>query len=74
LLNHLLSLGIDIYWRNKLLKYIPSKSSINALDLATGTGDVAITLVKDNRIKKITGLDLSEGMINVGIEKIKKRN
>lgn len=73
LLNHLLSLGIDIYWRKKFLNFLPSKNSINALDLATGTGDVAITLIKDNRVKKITGLDLSEGMINIGIEKVKKK-
>lgn len=73
LLNHTLSLGIDIYWRNKLLKNLPAKESINALDLATGTGDVALTLIKDRRIKKITGLDLSKGMIDIGIEKVKKK-
>ncbi len=72
-LNHTLSFGIDIYWRNKLLKHLPQKESINALDLATGTGDVALTLVKDARVKKVTGLDLSKGMIDVGIEKVKQR-
>ncbi len=72
-LNHTLSLGIDIYWRNKLLKHLPNIDSINALDLATGTGDVALTLVKDQRIKKITGIDLSKGMIDVGVEKVKKK-
>ena len=72
-LNHTLSFGIDIYWRNKLLKYLPNKDSINALDLATGTGDVALTLVSDPRIKKITGIDLSKGMIDIGIEKVKKK-
>ena len=73
LLNHTLSFGIDIYWRNKLLKNLPAKDSINALDLATGTGDVALTLVKDSRIKKITGIDLSKGMVDIGIEKVKKK-
>lgn len=73
LLNHTLSLGIDIYWRNKLLKHLPKKESINALDLATGTGDVPLTLIKDERIKKITGLDLSKGMVDIGIEKVKKK-
>jgi demethylmenaquinone methyltransferase/2-methoxy-6-polyprenyl-1,4-benzoquinol methylase len=73
LLNHSLSMGIDVYWRNKMLKHLPNKESINALDLATGTGDVALTLVKDKRIKKITGLDLSKGMIDVGIKKVQKR-
>jgi demethylmenaquinone methyltransferase/2-methoxy-6-polyprenyl-1,4-benzoquinol methylase len=73
LLNHTLSMGIDIYWRNKLLKHLPKKESINALDLATGTGDVPLTLIKDQRIKKITGLDLSKGMVDIGIVKVKKK-
>ena len=73
LLNHTLSMGIDVYWRNIMLKHLPNKESINALDLATGTGDVALTLVKDKRIKKITGLDLSKGMVDIGITKVKKR-
>lgn len=73
LLNHTLSFGIDIYWRNLLLKHLPNKDSINALDLATGTGDVPLTLVKDRRVKKITGIDLSKGMVDIGVEKIKKK-
>jgi demethylmenaquinone methyltransferase/2-methoxy-6-polyprenyl-1,4-benzoquinol methylase len=73
LLNHTLSFGIDIYWRKKLLKHLPQKDSINALDLATGTGDVPLTLVSDPRIKKITGIDLSKGMVDIGIQKVKKK-
>lgn len=73
LLNHTLSFGIDIYWRKKLLKHLPQKDSINALDLATGTGDVPLTLIADPRIKKITGIDLSKGMVDIGVEKIKKK-
>jgi demethylmenaquinone methyltransferase/2-methoxy-6-polyprenyl-1,4-benzoquinol methylase len=72
-LNHTLSMGIDIYWRNILLKHLPNKDAINALDLATGTGDVALTLVKDQRIKKVTGIDLSKGMIDLGVQKVKKQ-
>lgn len=72
-LNHSLSMGIDIHWRNKMLKHLPNKETINALDLATGTGDVPLTLVKDKRIKKITGLDLSKGMVDIGIQKVKKK-
>ena len=67
LLNHSLSFGIDIYWRKKLLKHLPEKESINALDLATGTGDVPLTIISDQRIKKITGIDLSKGMVDIGI-------
>lgn len=73
LLNHTLSMGIDIYWRKKMLKHLPKKDSINALDLATGTGDVPLTLVADPRVKKITGIDLSKGMVDIGIEKVKKK-
>jgi demethylmenaquinone methyltransferase/2-methoxy-6-polyprenyl-1,4-benzoquinol methylase len=72
-LNHTLSFGIDIYWRNKILKHLPNKDSINALDLATGTGDVPLTLIKDARVKKITGIDLSKGMVDIGIQKVKKK-
>ena len=72
-LNHTLSFGIDIYWRNKLLKHLPKKDSINALDLATGTGDVPLTLIKDQRVKKITGIDLSKGMVDIGIKKVEKK-
>ena len=73
LLNHTLSFGIDIYWRNKLLKHLPKKDVINALDLATGTGDVPLTLIRDPRVKKITGIDLSKGMVDIGIQKVKKK-
>ncbi|MGZ3788250.1 MAG: bifunctional demethylmenaquinone methyltransferase/2-methoxy-6-polyprenyl-1,4-benzoquinol methylase UbiE [Bacteriovorax sp.] len=72
-LNHTLSFGIDIYWRNKFLKHLPKKESINALDLACGTGDVPLTLVKSPRVKKITGIDLSKGMVDIGVEKVKKK-
>lgn len=72
LLNHGLSFGIDIYWRTKFLKNLPSRENIEALDLATGTADVPLVLVKDKRIKKVTGLDLSKGMIEVGKRKIIK--
>lgn len=74
LLNHSLSMGIDILWRKKMITHLPKKESINALDLATGTGDVPLTLIKDKRVKKITGLDLSKGMIEIGKEKVKKKN
>lgn len=71
-LNHTLSMGIDILWRKKMVKHLPKKETINALDLATGTGDVPLTLIQDPRVKKITGLDLSAGMIEVGKQKVKK--
>ena len=73
LLNRILSMGIDVYWRNKLLKFLPNRRNIVALDLATGTGDVPLVLVKAPEISKIIGMDLSKGMVNIGKDKIKKR-
>ncbi|MEN8138539.1 MAG: bifunctional demethylmenaquinone methyltransferase/2-methoxy-6-polyprenyl-1,4-benzoquinol methylase UbiE [Bacteroidota bacterium] len=71
-LNHFLSMGIDIQWRKKVVKLIKQTEAKNILDIATGTGDLAIAMSKINP-EKITGLDLSEGMLNVGREKIKSQ-
>lgn len=72
-LNHLLSMGIDVYWRNRLLKKIQNKADLVALDLATGTGDLAITLSKHNHVKKVLGMDLSKGMVSIGETKVKDK-
>ena len=72
-LNHLLSFGLDYYWRKKLVQYAEVESGQKILDVATGTGDLAIAMVKTNA-QKIIGLDISKGMLDVGIEKIKDRN
>lgn len=70
-LNHTLSMGIDILWRKKFLKSLPKMDRpIKALDLATGTGDVALTLATDSRISHITGIDLSRGMLELGRKKV----
>jgi len=69
-LNHFLSLGIDILWRKKAIRLLkPSQPKI-ILDVATGTGDFAIEALKLNPIQ-IIGVDISEGMLNVGKEKMK---
>ena len=73
-LNKFLSMGIDIYWRNKLLKNLPAKNKMKALDLACGTGDVPIVLAKSHLIDSIEGMDLSKEMISVGQRKIQKKN
>ena len=70
-LNHLLSGGIDIIWRKKAIKLLQNKGIKTMLDIATGTGDFAIEALKLNP-EKIVGVDISEGMLSVGIEKIKK--
>ena len=71
-LNRVISLGIDIKWRNKVVKIVGEKEPDSILDIATGTGDLAISLIKTNA-KKIIGLDISEGMLDVGRQKIKTK-
>jgi len=68
-LNHFLSMGIDVGWRKKVVKIIAKQNPESILDIATGTGDLAI-MMADLNAKKIIGLDLSEGMLAVGKEKI----
>lgn len=74
LLNHFLSLGIDVLWRKKFIKNLPNKSNLAAYDLATGTGDVALTLASDPKVTKITGIDLSVEMLEYGKKKVLKNN
>jgi SAM-dependent methyltransferase len=69
-LNRLLSGGVDIYWRKKALGMIKDRNNDLVLDIATGTGDLAIEANKILKIKKIVGVDISEGMLNVGKEKM----
>lgn len=73
LLNHVLSAKIDVLWRDALVKWMNKDQPKEVLDVATGTGDLAIAVHKGTGAK-ITGLDLSQQMLNVGIEKIKKLN
>ena len=72
-LNHFLSLGIDIYWRKKLVKKVSNQQPNTILDVATGTADLAIELLKVNA-QKITGIDISKGMLDVGREKLRKKD
>lgn len=71
-LNHLLSLGIDKGWRKKTVRALKPISPKLILDVATGTGDLALALIKLNP-EKITGIDISEGMLAVGQEKMLKK-
>jgi demethylmenaquinone methyltransferase/2-methoxy-6-polyprenyl-1,4-benzoquinol methylase len=71
-LNHLLSLGIDIRWRKKAIKMLRQNPPATILDIATGTGDFALEAMKLNP-KKIIGLDISDGMLDVGRTKIRSR-
>jgi demethylmenaquinone methyltransferase/2-methoxy-6-polyprenyl-1,4-benzoquinol methylase len=71
-LNRFLSAGIDIGWRKKALKQLKEVNPSLILDVATGTADVAILAQKILRPKKIIGIDISEGMLEVGRKKIAK--
>lgn len=71
-LNRLLSGGVDIYWRKKALSMIKERKNDFVLDIATGTGDLAIEANKILKVNKIIGVDISEGMLNVGKDKVKK--
>ncbi len=73
LLNHVLSMKIDVLWRNALVKWMNKDLPKDVLDVATGTGDLAIAVQRGTQAK-VTGLDLSQAMLNVGIEKIRKLN
>ena len=73
LLNHVLSMKIDVLWRNTLVKWMNKDAPKLVLDVATGTGDLAIAVQKGTGAE-VVGLDLSQQMLNVGIDKIKKIN
>ena len=77
-LNHLLSLNIDRYWRKKAVASIKKSSNSKFLDVAIGTGDLAIEIVKQSSATgnqssvSITGIDLSTEMMRIGEEKVRK--
>ena len=72
-LNHFLSLGIDILWRKRAVRLLKKHQPKLILDIATGTGDFAIEALSLNP-EKIIGIDISEGMLSVGREKLIKKN
>jgi demethylmenaquinone methyltransferase/2-methoxy-6-polyprenyl-1,4-benzoquinol methylase len=71
LLNRILSLGIDITWRKKAVKYLGTIQPKTILDVATGTGDFAFEALS-LKPEKVTGYDISEGMMKYGREKAKQ--
>lgn len=70
-LNHFLSMGIDRKWRKKAIAYLRDLHPVHILDVATGTGDLALEALS-LQPEKITGIDLSEGMLDIGRKKIKE--
>ncbi|ALJ06242.1 ubiquinone biosynthesis methyltransferase UbiE [Pseudalgibacter alginicilyticus] len=71
-LNRVISFGIDVKWRKKVVKLVKETKPNSILDIATGTGDLAIALAQTSA-EKIIGLDISSGMLDIGKEKIKKK-
>ena len=71
-LNHFLSGGVDVGWRKKAIKQLSSLQPKQILDVATGTADMAIIESAILNPEKITGIDISEGMLEIGRKKIDK--
>ena len=72
-LNRVISFGIDIKWRKRVVALLKKENPKTILDIATGTGDLAIALTQTGA-DKIVGLDISPGMLEVGKQKIKEKN
>jgi demethylmenaquinone methyltransferase/2-methoxy-6-polyprenyl-1,4-benzoquinol methylase len=71
-LNRVISFGIDVKWRKKVVEILTEKKPRNILDIATGTGDLAINLAATGA-EKIIGLDISPGMLAIGKNKVLKQ-
>lgn len=71
-LNRVISLGIDQKWRKKVIRLALENRPTRVLDVATGTGDLAIALAENGEVQ-VTGLDISPGMLEVGKQKIQQK-
>lgn len=72
-LNKALSIGIDGYWRREAIKTLRKYRPQHILDIATGTGDFALLAHRILHPKRIVGIDISEGMMQVGREKVRQK-
>lgn len=72
-MNRAMTLGIDIWWRRLAVKRLKCIHPAHILDVATGTGDFAIQLHQSLRPSHITGIDLSQGMLDEARRKVKQR-
>ena len=71
-LNRVITLGIDLRWRKKVIQLTMENNPQRVLDVATGTGDLAIALAEKGQAQ-ITGLDISPGMLEVGKQKVQDK-
>ena len=72
-LNHILSLNIDRIWRRRVMRIVRRSKAVRIMDVATGTGDLAIAMAKRVDRTQILGVDLSEEMLAVARQKIQKQ-
>ena len=72
-LNKIISLGTDATWKKKILQMVKLQQPTSILDIATGTGDLAI-LFAETTATEIIGLDISQGMLDMGKKKISDKN
>ncbi len=68
-LNRVISMGADLKWRKRVVRWVSERQPNAILDIATGTGDLAIQFAKATNARRVVGLDLSEGMLAVAKEK-----
>jgi demethylmenaquinone methyltransferase/2-methoxy-6-polyprenyl-1,4-benzoquinol methylase len=71
-LNHLMSMGIDKSWRRKAIDTLKPSHPKQIMDVATGTGDFALLACRELQPQQLIGTDISEGMIEVGRQKVKE--
>lgn len=71
-INRMMTFGIDILWRKKLIAIIAKEQPKNILDIASGTGDLAIMAAQKTTANEIIGVDISKGMLKIGKKKIAK--
>ena len=72
-LNHILSFSIDKIWRRRVVRKVRKMKPQRIMDLATGTGDLAIKMAKRIPEARIMGVDLSENMLSVAAEKVRRQ-
>ncbi len=69
-LNRVITFGIDLKWRRKVVKAVVDHKAVRAIDIATGTGDLAVQMAAKG-VQSVTGLDISPGMLEFGRKKVK---
>ena len=72
LLNRVMSMGVDRSWRKKAVEALALPSAAEVLDLATGTGDLALQIAKQHSDARVIGVDPSAGMLEIGVDKAQR--